>query len=71
MCLIGLRVLGYLASVLLLWVQWLSIGIGLSGYDLTRSLIIGIKGTKDRINGDMSRFLLSHNCILGKVAPRC
>ncbi len=30
-CLIGLRVLGYLASVLLFLVQWLSIGIGLSG----------------------------------------
>ncbi len=30
-CLIALRVLEYLEQVLLFWVQWLSIGIGLSG----------------------------------------
>ncbi len=48
-----------LSIAFLFQVQQLSIGIDLSGQDLTRSLksgIKGIKGIKERINGDVSRF---------------
>ncbi len=42
----------------------------LSGLDLTRSLISGIKGLRIGFLGTCLG-LLSHNNLLGKVAPRC
>ncbi len=69
MCLIGLKVLGYLAQYYCSGISGCSIIKALSGQDLTRSLISGIKGLRIGFL-ETCLGLLSHNGILGKVAPR-